>query len=146
MPIQIPNAGDKPLNIATKHGQFLADRASLLPHPHVFQDCAHRIQCCHAGRRRYDPDACGKSFAHDLGQATVQFGIDGFGWQKHQRAVGCFALDQIAFRNLLDVHFDRLPKHGQSAFAFGFCVSSHQLFISFEREFRVNDDRAGRIW
>ena len=59
------------------------------------RDRAHGVQRGHAGRGRHDPDPGSESLRAPLRAVGVQLGIDRFGGQEHQRAVGGFALEDV---------------------------------------------------
>ena len=75
----------------------------------------------------------------------MQLGIDGLGRQKHQRAIGGFAFNQVLFRNRLDVDADGGAQGLGRLVQLILGLGAAQGLIGLQREFTVDHNRAGRV-
>ena len=113
---------------------------------YILEDCAHGIQRRHASRRRNDPDAGGKTIPHDIRKARMQFCVNRFAWQKHDRTICGFTFDDVSFGDVLDVFADRNCKVPKRRLLGVLRFSAHELFVGLKRKFGINHDRPRRIW
>ena len=146
MPVQIADPVRQALHIFVQKRQFLADGPGLFAHPRVLQDRPHRVQRRHAGRWRDDPDAPGETLAHHIGETGVKFGVDGFGGEEHQRAVGCFSLDDVTLGDVLHMGLNSGAELARGLDLCAVIVGGAQGLERLQRKLGVDDDGAGRVW
>ena len=125
MGVQLIHPLEHQFHITMQQAQLLADRARLLAHPCIFENRPHRVERGHASGGGYNPDPCREPFADNLREIGVQFCINRFGWQEHQRAIGSFTLKNVALRNCLDMAAHRCAKGagGVLGFLCGLCCA-----------------------
>ena len=86
-----------------------ADLVGGLAHARILLDLLDHLDRQHQQRRRHDHDPRAIGLLHDVVEAVVQFGIDGFRRHEHQRQVLGLAGDEVFLGDVVDVLVDVLP-------------------------------------
>ena len=145
MPVKVFHPRAEPLYIPEQQAQFAPDRAGLLAHARILENGAHGVERRHAGGRRHDPDLCYKAVAHQFGKIRVKLGIDRLGGQKHQRAIGGFAIQNVFLGNVADVFLDRDAQKLGGLVQLPIGLGAAKGLVGLKREFAVDTDRPRRV-
>ena len=119
-----------------------ADLVGGVAHPRVLQDLLHHLDRQHQQRRRHQHDAGAVGLLDDVVEAVVDFGIDRFRRHEHQRGVLRLAGDQVFFGDVGDMLHDVVAQPLRGDLAFLVAARVVQRGHRFQREFRVDAERA----
>ena len=143
--VKIFDTVSKTINIGEQKPKFTSDRSCLLTHPRIFQNSSHRIEGCHAGGRRNNPDFRGKPFANKFGKVRVKLSINRFRRQKHQRTIRSFSVKNIFLRDVFYMLLNRHTQHLGCLVDLPVILGTPQRFIGLKRKFSINGNRSGRV-
>ena len=111
------------------------DQPGFFMHAGITQNGAYRMQYQHQIIGARHIDAAFAAFINQPWQLQIDFGIDGFRRQKHDRAVCCFAGHNIALGNIGNMFFDIAFKRPARAFTRCLISGFSQPAIGLQRKF-----------
>ena len=134
----------QPRDILQHRFHFGLDHAGGLMHARIAQDCPHRVQDQHQIVRPGHVDAPTPAFVDKLGKLQIDLGIDGFRWQKHDRAVRGLAGDDVALGDVGDMFLHICLHRPARRCPVSLATGGGQRTIGFQWKFGIDADRARR--
>ena len=142
MLLQLDHAVLQPAHVLHHARNFGTNEVGGLAHAGVLEDLLHHLDRQHQQRRRHDDDPGAVGLLHEVVEAVIKLGIDGFRRHEHQRHVLGLAGQQVFLGNVGNVlpHVLAQALGGPRAVLVGLAFA--QRGDRFERELGVDDERA----
>ena len=134
----------KPRDILQHRLDLGLDDTGGLMHTRITQDRPHRMQDQHQIVRPGHVDAAATAFLDKLGELQIDFGINRFRRQEHDRAVRRLARDDITLGDVVDMLLYIRFHHPAGRSTFGLAIGSGQRPVGFQRKLGIDADRTRR--
>ena len=145
MPLEVAYAGVQPVQILHEMAQFNLNQVGVRPEVGVAEHAPNRIEKCHGGRWRSNPDSRLERVLDGFRKARVEFCEQRLAGQEHHRPVRGLARHDVAIPDVGNVLLDGRFKIPSGVPLFCRAASLEEGAETRDREFRIDRDGPRRV-